>query len=190
MDFKSVINKLTAAFNQEEIVYALIGGFAVSLWGVPRATVDLDFLVKRDHMRTVRRIVESLGYRCIHASENVTQFEASDNELGEIDFLHAFRPASLAMLERRGRKTVFSGQAEIPVIQPEDLIGLKVQAIANNPARLAVDLGDMEGLMRILGAELNWERMEVYFALFSMQELFRELKERYHAGKNISQPVE
>lgn len=182
MDFKTVTDKLTVAFEQEGVLYALIGGFAISLWGIPRATFDLDFLVKRDDIQTVRRIVESLGYSCIHASENVTQFEASEKELGEIDFLHAFRPAALAMLERSERKKVFDGQSAIPVIQPEDLIGLKVQAIANNPSRMAIDRGDIEGLMQLRCTELDWERVEGYFALFSMQKLFCELKERYHAG--------
>lgn len=74
------------------------------------------------------------------------------------------------------------GQRTIPVIQPEDLIGLKVQAIANNPSRLAIDRGDIEGLMQLRGMDLNWDRVEEYFALFSMQELFNELKGRYNVG--------
>lgn len=182
MDFKSVTEKLSAAFARENVHYALIGGYAVSLWGLPRATVDLDFLVRRDDMPAVRRIAESLGYRCFHASENVTQFDAADNELGEIDFLHAFRPASLAMLERAETKMIFDNQQPVPVILPEDLIGLKVQAIANNPARKAIDLADIEGLMQLYGKNLDWEKVDGYFALFEMTDLYAELKERYHAN--------
>lgn len=180
MDFKLVTDKLTAAFAQEKIQYALIGGYAVSLWGIPRATVDLDFLVRRDDIEKVRQIAESLGYHCIHSSENVTQFDADDQELGEVNFLHAFRPASLGMLERAELKTVFDGQRPIPVIQPEDLIGLKIQAIANKPSRMAIDRFDIEGLMQICGNQLDWQRIANYFDLFEMSELYLELKERYH----------
>lgn len=181
MDFKSVTEKLTAAFEAKGILYGLIGGYAVSLWGLPRATVDLDFLVRRDDMTTVRNIAESLGYRCIHSSDNVTQFDSDDVNLGEIDFLHAFRPASISMLERLELKEIFDGHVRVPVIQPEDLIGLKVQAIANSPPRMAVDRGDIEGLMQLRAGTMDWQRIEEYFALFSMMDLFNELKERYHA---------
>lgn len=180
MNFKLVTEKLTAAFEQNKVQYALIGGYAVSLWGIPRATVDLDFLVRRDDIVTVRQIAESLGYHCIHASANVTQFDAEDRELGEIDFLHAFRPASVAMLERAQLKTVFDGQHPIPVILPEDLIGLKVQAISNKPSRRAIDQADIEGLIQMYGDQLDWQRVADYFALFEMTELYHELKARYH----------
>jgi len=181
MDFRLVTEKLTFAFAETNVQYALIGGYAVSLWGVPRATVDLDFLVRRDDMEKVRSIAESLGYRCIHSSENVTQFDGCSREMGELDFLHAFRPASLAMLERAELKSLFDGQQSVPVILPEDLIGLKVQAMANSSSRAPVDKADIEGLMQIYGEKLNWQRIADYFALFNMDSLYAELKERYHA---------
>jgi hypothetical protein len=129
MDFKTVTTNLLTALDHGHISYALIGGFAVSLWGYQRATVDMDFLVNRNDLEKVRQIVEGLGYHCIHASENVSQFVSDDKRFGHLDFLHAFRPASLSMLERATHKTVFDEGQTIPVIQPEDLIGLKIQAI-------------------------------------------------------------
>ena len=74
MDFKTVTSNLISALKLENIRYALIGGFAVSLWGYQRATLDIDFLVNNDDMKKVQNIVESMGYRCIHATENVTQY--------------------------------------------------------------------------------------------------------------------
>ena len=41
MDFKTVTTNLLANLKQEHISFALIGGFAVSLCGYQRATVDL-----------------------------------------------------------------------------------------------------------------------------------------------------
>ncbi len=190
MDFKLVTEKLSEAFEQNKVQYALIGGYAVSLWGLPRATVDLDFLVRRDDMPKVREIAESLGYHCIHTSENVTQFDAVDTMLGEVDFLHAFRPASLAMLERAELKIVFDGQQPVPVILPEDLIGLKLQAIANKQSRTAIDKADIVGLMQIYGDQMDWHLVAEYFALFDMTALFHILKERYHVSQTDSQPAD
>ena len=181
MDFKSVTSSLLSAFEQERVSYALIGGFAVSLWGYQRATVDMDFLVNRNDMAKVRRIVEELGYRCLHASDNVTQFVADDKRQGKLDFLHAFRPAALSMLEHAARKTIFDGEQTIAIILPEDLIGLKVQAINNDPSRTALDMTDIEALMRIFGASLDWQRIEGYFELFGMQEQVAELRRHYDA---------
>jgi hypothetical protein len=179
LDFKTVISQLLKAFEQEQISFALMGGFAVNMWGYRRATIDLDFLVKLDDMDKVRRVVEGLGYRCIHCSANVTQFASDDKRQGMLDFLHAFRPASLAMLERAVHKTVFDGEQTIPVLQPEDVIGLKVQAIHCDPSRTLMDMADIEALMKILGNSLDWKRIEGYFELFNMQETAAELRKRY-----------
>lgn len=179
MDFRHVTSSLIKLFELEHVSYALIGGFAVSLWGYQRSTVDMDFLVNRNDMEKVRMIVENLGYRCIHASENVTQFTSGDKRLGTLDFLHAFRPAALLMLDCAEQKTIFDGEATIPVIQPEDLIGLKVQAIKNDQSRTPLDMADIEALMNIFGAKLDWMRIQGYFELFEMQEICAELRRRY-----------
>ena len=45
MNFLAALEKLTAAFDEADVHYALIGGFAMALRGVQRATVDLDFIL-------------------------------------------------------------------------------------------------------------------------------------------------
>lgn len=179
MDFKTVTSNLLSAFEREHISYALIGGFAVSLWGYQRATVDIDFLVNNDDMKKVRRIVEKMGYRCIHASENVSQFLSDDKKQGNLDFLHAFRPASLHMLERAKQKTIFDGEQTISIIIPEDLIGLKIQAINNDPSRAPFDMADIEALMKIFGTALDWALIEEYFELFDKAETATVLRKKY-----------
>ena len=39
------LKELCAFLGEEGIDYILVGGLAVGLWGTPRATVDVDFLV-------------------------------------------------------------------------------------------------------------------------------------------------
>lgn len=58
---------------------------------------------------------------------------------------------------------------------------MKLQAVANKPARMAIDRADIEGLMQMYGDTMDWERVADYFALFDMTGLYAELKERYHA---------
>lgn len=179
MDFKLVLSKLLTAFEEQNIRYALMGGFAMGAWGMPRATVDIDFLVLRGDMEKVDAIMRSLGYECKHRTENVSQYLSPLQVFGEVDFLHAFRVPSLSMLQRAVDKKVLGNTTSVKVLKIEDLIGFKVQAIANNRERTTVDLADIEVLMGAHGSTIDWALIEEYFVLFGLDEMFKELKRKY-----------
>lgn len=65
------------------------------------------------------------------------------------------------------------------VLRPEDLIGLKVQATANDPSRKNADLADIELLMKHHGAALDWSLLQTYFELFGSGDIFNELRRQY-----------
>lgn len=179
MDFKLVLEKILSAFEQSDVRYALVGGFALGVWGVPRATVDIDFLVLRDDLGKVREIMTAFDYQCIHASDNVSQYVAPLKTFGEVDFLHAFRTPSVEMLKRSGEHSIYGGSLKIKVARPEDLIGLKVQAMANDEARKISDLADIEALMAAHGKTMDWQLIEDFFAIFDMTDTVAGLKEKY-----------
>jgi len=179
MDFKAVIGELICLFDKRGIRYALIGGFALGLWGSARATVDIDLLINRDDLEKADSVMLSLGYRCSHKSDNVSQYISDDKMMGEVDFLHAFREASLGMLERSAEKDIFNGALKIKVVSPEDLIGLKVQAIKNDPERERADMADIESLLSRHGKTISWELIEEYCTLFDMGEVFKRLRRKY-----------
>jgi hypothetical protein len=81
-----------------------MGGMALGAWGVPRGTVDVDFLVHHEDMEKVDGIMQELGYECRYRSENVSQYISPLKVFGEVDFLHAFRTPSLSMLQRAEEK--------------------------------------------------------------------------------------
>jgi hypothetical protein len=179
MDFKTVTENLLSAFEAEEIRYALIGGFAMGAWGVARSTVDMDFLIHKHDLQKVHSILTKMGYKCRYQTENVSQFVSPLKIFGEIDFLHAFREISLGMLQRAEDRKIFNETMTIKVLKVEDLIGLKVQAIANDPSRKPIDLPDIESLMKTYGSTIDWSLIEEYFALFDLNDLFSELGSRY-----------
>lgn len=181
MNLQDVAARVVKGFNARKVRFGLIGGFAVGLFGVPRGTLDLDFLVCQEDLAAVDDIMSDLGYRLTHRSENVSHFQSPEGCCGSIDFLHAFRVPSLRMLDRTLEQHIFGDDLALPVIQPDDLIGLKVQAIANDPRRTVHDLADIEELMRLHGRSIDWDLVEDYFALFEMDPLFRNLKDKYAA---------
>lgn len=180
MDFVNVLNKVLREFELEQISYALIGGFALGIWGVVRATNDLDFLVDKEKQSSLKNILGRIGYKVVDESENVVQFEAEEYLLGSIDFLYSFREPSRNMLKRAVVKDILEGQVKVKVVIPEDIIGLKVQAIVNNPRRIFIDQEDIEQLMEKFGVkDLNWDLLKEHFLLFNKQEMFYALQEKY-----------
>lgn len=179
MDFKLVLEKLLTAFEKDEVRYALIGGFALAAWGAPRGTVDVDFLAHNDDMEKVDIIMKELDYECKYKSENVSQYLSPLKVFGEVDFLHAFRTHSVTMLQRAEYKKIFDEKISVKVARIEDIIGLKVQAIANNELRRTTDLLDIKSLMALKGKELDWNLIEEYFSLFDFNDLFNNLKKKY-----------
>jgi hypothetical protein len=177
MDLKKALTLIIAEFGKNDVDYALIGGFAIGALGVPRSTIDLDFLVPADVLHKVEAIMLALGYKKVFASENASQYVSPSAEMGEVDFLHAFRPLSVKMLAGAEPIPVFGKEARVKVLKAEDIIGLKLQSINNNPARLAKDNSDIEELMR--SRKLDWNVLKTYFELFGMNKRFSELKNTY-----------
>lgn len=179
MDFERVLRDLVSDFDEHEIRYALIGGFALGALGIPRATMDLDFLVVRDALPQLDDIMQRLRYRLRYRSENVSQFVSDQTSLGQVDFLHAFREISTGMLGRALEVTAFAGSLRVRTLRPDDIIGLKVQALANDPRRERRDLVDIELLAERYSGEMNWGRVREYFALFGRLELYDEIRDTY-----------
>lgn len=179
MDFKTVLGVLLEGFEKENIRYALMGGFALGSLGVPRATVDLDFLVAFDDMPKVDKLMTSTGYECFHKTQNVSQYKSPLKLFGQVDFLHAFRKISVEMLQRAITKKLFDGCMQIRVLMPEDIIGLKLQVVANDEKRKNQEFADIESLMNHYRAQLNWNLLAEFFALFKQETRFQKFKETY-----------
>jgi hypothetical protein len=176
MDLERVLRELAERFREREVRYGLTGGYAVAIHGHPRTTVDLDFLVDRVDLEKVDQILRDMGYEIVHRSENVSQFASSQGDLGEIDFIHAFRKASMKMLERAAPAKLFPEGPPVVVLRVEDVIGLKIQAVANAPHRRLHDLADIQHLVGVHRDSLDWELVEEYCALFDMMEIAVKLK--------------
>jgi hypothetical protein len=179
LDYKQVFTKLIAAFDKQAIRYALIGGFALGLWGVVRGTVDIDFLVHRDDMPHVDAMMQALGYECRYKSDNVTQYVSPIAFLGSVDFLHAFRELSVNMLQKAESKKIFNGLLSIRVLRPDDIIALKLQAIKNDPARREADIADIKMLLSVQKDEIDYALLEEYGRVLGMALFVQQLVKEY-----------
>ena len=179
MDFERVLRALLEEFHQHQIRYAAIGGFALGVLGVPRATMDLDFIVHRDDLDRLHEALTALGYLRMVRTENVSQYRHADTLLGSVDFIHAFRRFALAILARAKSHSVFGGSQAVRVADPEDVIGLKVQAMVNDPDRRSQEQADIEQLMNRYGRRLDWERIQEYYDVFNLGNEADQLRRRF-----------
>ena len=179
MDFELVLKTLISEFSRLRIRCAAIGGFALGVLGVPRQTLDLDFLVHRDDLPKLDDALTALGYARLFRSENVSQYRHPDAAWGSVDFIHAFRKISLAMLDRAREYPAVGGKQSLKTAQPEDVIGLKVQAMFNDPERRAQEQNDIERLMAQYGRRLDWNRIEEFYDVFGFAEEAKKLRERF-----------
>lgn len=181
MDFLKVLDEICGALDRASIRYALIGGFAMAMRGVQRATVDLDFILLSDDLDRAHELLQSGGYQRIFHSENVSHYRADDSDYGRIDVLHAFRRPSLSMLDRAERLEVSPGLA-VPVARVEDVIGLKIQAAVNDPERETQDWLDIHLLLEAAGQQgegMDWTLVADYLRIFNLGDRLKLLKEWY-----------
>ncbi|MEW6007754.1 MAG: hypothetical protein AB1595_06375 [bacterium] len=180
MDFKMVLGLLLNDFQKENIRYGLIGGFALGLYGIHRSTVDLDFLVLFEDIPKIEKIMEKYGYECAFKSENVSQYISPLKPFGLIDYLHAFKKTAVGMLKRAKEIEIFEKELKIKVIIPEDIIGLKIQAAANDKNREESEYIDIKEILGYYRKNLNWGLIEEYFLIFEQKEKFEGLKRRFY----------
>jgi Uncharacterised nucleotidyltransferase len=179
VDFALVMKSLLAEFDRLNIRCAAIGGFALGLLGSPRQTMDLDFLVHRDDLSKLDETLTALGYQRVFHTENVSQYRHDTDAWGSIDVIHAFRQVSLAMLQRAKSYPAFGGTQSVRAVDPEDVIGLKVQAMFNDPTRRSQEVADIERLAMLYGQRLDWDRIEEFYDLFGLGEEAKALKDRF-----------
>ncbi|MDQ8186299.1 hypothetical protein [Pelagicoccus sp. SDUM812002] len=177
MDFQLVTNRVLRDLDEAGVRYALIGGYALGLWGATRATLDLDFLLLLEDLEKAEAVLSEYSYHVVFKSGDVAQYVSDLAPFGQIDALLAHRSISKAMLKRAELRS--SAVGALVELQPEDLIGLKLQALVNDPKREERELEDMRALLAASkpeGRSMDWELLEDYFSLFEREELLEELK--------------
>jgi len=181
MDFEKVLYLLSREFERNKINYGLIGGFSLAAWGVPRTTMDLDFLVAKSQKHKVQEILEYWGYELVYETEEGAQFVGKIEGLGEVDFLYAQRPHSMKMLARSEERKI--DNITVKVLIPEDIIGLLVQAMANDPDRKYQSLADIQAILDKYHAEVDWNLIKEYFHIFGLDKIFSTIRRRYEINR-------
>lgn len=151
---------------------ALIGGFALPFHGVRRTTGDVDFLVEATGADALHDALVAAGYAPLHRSEDAANYRGAATG---VDVLYARRAPTRAMLERAKPPP---GGGDLAIVDVEGLIGLKLQAVVNDPTRRRQDEADIVALLTLHLDTVDRALLAEYFALFDEEDaLARFLEE-------------
>ena len=157
-----LLTQVTAVLDKLEIPYFITGGFAVSVWGRPRATFDIDIVVKLiepeiSKLAKMLRSVSEFGYidedTAKEAIRTNGEFNFIDPETGvKADFWVAKNDEIMEEEYRRIKKKEINGQ-RVYFISPEDLILSKLRWYKISPSSRHIE--DVESVLKISGDILD-----------------------------------
>ncbi len=152
LDLIAELEALVDALDREGVEYALCGGLAVGLHGYPRATMDIDLLVRPDQLADALQVARDIGFdvparkmvfglptgtpREVH---RVSKLDPESNDLMPLDLLVVNSELEPMW---RGRMAFDVGGQRLTVVSRDGLVAMK--QIAGRPQDLA-DLAKLEG---------------------------------------------
>ena len=159
MDLEELFRKVIARLNESKIPYMLTGGLAVTIWGRPRSTMDIDVVIdlKKYHQEKVYESFHKDFYinldEISQAIERKISFNIIDRESGgAIDFYFVKNDEyGEVRFKRRLTKKILD--MKVSIITPEDLILIKLQWYKESES--TKHLEDAESIFKISGEKLD-----------------------------------
>ena len=176
MKLEYVLKMLMEKFRAAGIDFALSGGLALSTMGVARFTRDIDFIVYEEDKHRLESIMTEFGYeKQEFSTDEIVSYWSPLKVFGQVDFLLARRKYARAMMRNADVRPVFGGELRVNTVRPEDLIGLKVQALSNDPDnRYLIDKPDIQRLLKLHRDKMDMKLVREYFGVFDKEDLLDE----------------
>ena len=144
-------SRLVSEFKKENIEYALCGGLAMAVYAFPRATLDIDILIKPESLEKAKTVAQRLGFTFdaglmkfsdgaiqIYRSTKVST-DSSDTLI--LDML-LLTPEIKEVWE--SKQILTWDQGDLPVVSPKGLIKLKSMRLSGQ------DQDDIKNLESII----------------------------------------
>lgn len=172
MNFAGVMDRVDAVLTAGGWRSAVAGGVALSAYGHPRMTLDLDIVTESGAQDALVQDLESAGYVTLYRSSGFSNHRHADPEWGRVDFIY---------VQSDTAQRLFAGVRVVPgpsgramrVPRAEHLIAMKVQAMKNAPERTWQEMADIAYLLTLAGTDRGEARE--YFVKADLQERWDEL---------------
>ncbi len=132
MDPFEELTALVEALAAAKVDYALCGAVALAVYGAPRATQDIDVLVRPEDVARVREVARGLGFTL----ESPPMTFSSGFTVHRVVKLIGTQPFMLDLIEAsealaaifEGRETILSGERSMQVVSRDGLVAMKLAA--------------------------------------------------------------
>lgn len=175
------LRKLTVALDRSDVPYMLTGSLASSMYGVPRATNDVDLVISpsRQQLASLLQFLKRLGLilqeeQAFEAFARGTMFNAVDLQNSwKADFiLRKTREFSLSEFSRRESHEVAG--IHLTLASPEDVVIAKLEwAKASNSEQ---QIQDAAGVLRMQADRLNVAYVEQWVRELGLEVQWLEAK--------------
>ena len=126
------LTALVDALASAKVDYALCGAVALAVYGAPRATQDIDVLVRPEDVARVREVARGLGFTLeSHPMKFSSGFTVHRvvKMIGTQPFMLDLIEASEALATIfEGRETILSGERSMQVVSRDGLVAMKLAA--------------------------------------------------------------
>jgi len=132
LDLYEELTSLVGVLETKQIEYSICGGIAMAVWGVPRATVDIDILIEESDLDRVNAVAASLGYvhralpmRFANGAVDIRRVSKTDPASGDVLMIDVLLVTPQLREVWNARQRLQWEQGTITVVSREGLIKLK-----------------------------------------------------------------
>ena len=177
------LRRITAALDAHGIPYMLTGSLASSMYGIPRATNDIDIVISatREQVLAIVQLFQRVGLTiapeaAVAALRSKTQFNVIDFPRGlKVDFIvRKDRHFNVTEFERRETHEVDG--MRLTIATPEDVLLAKLEwAKMSDSERQLIDAA---GIVRVQGGSLDIGYIERWVEELGLQQQWRAARDK------------
>lgn len=181
-DPNQLLLKIVKVLEQLKIPYFVTGGMAVTVWGRPRFTADIDIVIQMqpkdaETLEKTLSIISETSYVSMEAIRralnNFGEFNFIDGESGmKVDFwILNNTPFAASQLKRRKARSVLG--KKIYFSSPEDLIFSKLIWHKESPTGRQLD--DVESILRVSKNKLDFKYLQNWATKLDLENILNEV---------------
>ncbi|HEY5934085.1 MAG TPA: hypothetical protein VIU61_05615 [Kofleriaceae bacterium] len=132
LDLFDEFSALIAALEAEPVEYAVCGGLAMAIHALPRATIDIDLLIRGEDLPVVMRIANDLGYGVVASpmrfrggDVEIRRVSKIDQESGDTLMLDLLLVTPATAQAWQSRQALSWERGTVRVVSRQGLIALK-----------------------------------------------------------------
>jgi hypothetical protein len=177
------LRRVAAALDLSGVPYMLTGSMASSMYGVPRATNDLDFVVAptREQLLSLVQLFRRVGFSveseaALSALKNEGQFNVIDFPNGWKVDLIVRKSRAFSLVEFNRRETHEVEGIRLTIASPEDVILAKLEwAKVGESERQLIDVA---GILRMQSDHLDFQYVEHWVETLGLQRQWRAARDK------------